>query len=49
MNIILLERVTNIGDLGEEVTVKNGFARNYLIPPGRAVRATAARGSSIRE
>ena len=41
MNIILLERVTNVGDLGEEVSVKNGFARNYLIPTGRAVRATA--------
>ena len=40
MNVILLERVTNIGDLGEEVTVKNGFARNYLIPTGKAVRAT---------
>lgn len=40
MNVILLERVTNIGDLGQEVTVKNGFARNYLIPTGKAVRAT---------
>ena len=41
MNIILLERVTNVGDLGQEVSVKNGFARNYLIPSGKAVRATA--------
>lgn len=41
MNVILLERVTNIGDLGQEVSVKNGFARNYLIPTGKAVRATA--------
>jgi large subunit ribosomal protein L9 len=40
MNIILLERVTNLGDLGEEVNVKNGFARNFLIPTGKAVRAT---------
>ena len=32
MNIILLERVGNLGDLGEEVNVKNGFARNFLIP-----------------
>lgn len=40
MNIILLERVSNLGDLGEEVSVKNGFARNFLIPNGRAVRAT---------
>jgi len=40
MNIILLERVGNLGDLGEEVNVKNGFARNFLIPNGKAVRAT---------
>lgn len=39
MNIILLERVGNLGDLGEEVAVKNGYARNYLIPTGKAVRA----------
>ena len=39
MNIILLERVSNLGDLGEEVAVKNGYARNYLIPTGKAVRA----------
>lgn len=49
MNIILLERVTNIGDLGEEVSVKNGFARNYLIPTGRAVRATAENRSVFEE
>ena len=41
MHVILLERVTNVGDLGQEVSVKNGFARNYLIPTGKAVRATA--------
>ncbi len=40
MHVILLERVTNVGDLGQEVSVKNGFARNYLIPTGKAVRAT---------
>jgi len=40
MNVILLERVTNVGDLGEEVSVRNGYARNYLIPTGKAVRAT---------
>ena len=40
MNIILLERVTNVGDLGQEVSVKTGFARNYLIPTGKAVRAS---------
>lgn len=41
MNIILLERVSNLGDLGEEVAVKGGYARNYLIPVGKAVRANA--------
>jgi large subunit ribosomal protein L9 len=40
MNIILLERVGNLGDLGDEVSVKGGFARNFLIPQGKAVRAT---------
>ena len=41
MDIILLERIRNLGDLGEEVAVKNGYARNYLIPTGKAVRANA--------
>lgn len=41
MNVILLERVSNLGDLGEEVVVKNGYARNYLIPIGKAVRTTS--------
>jgi large subunit ribosomal protein L9 len=40
MNIILLERVANLGDLGEEVAVKAGYARNFLIPQGKAARAT---------
>jgi large subunit ribosomal protein L9 len=40
MNVILLERLANLGDLGQEVAVKPGFARNYLIPQGKAVRAT---------
>lgn len=39
MNIILLERVNNLGDLGDEVVVKPGFARNFLIPQGKAVQA----------
>ena len=41
MNVILMERISNLGDLGEEVAVKNGYARNYLIPTGKAVRANA--------
>ena len=40
MNVILLERLANLGDIGDEVAVKAGFARNYLIPRGKAVRAT---------
>ncbi len=40
MQIILLEKVRNLGDLGDEVTVKPGFGRNFLIPTGKAVRAT---------
>ena len=39
MNVILLERVNNLGDLGDEVTVKGGFARNFLLPQGKAVQA----------
>lgn len=39
MNVILLERVNNLGDLGDEVDVKPGYARNYLIPQGMAVQA----------
>lgn len=40
MKVILMERIKNVGSLGEEVTVSNGFARNYLIPQGKAARAT---------
>ena len=41
MQIILMEKVTNVGQLGDVVKVKNGFARNFLIPQGKAKRATA--------
>ena len=40
MQIILLEKVVNVGNLGDVVKVKQGFARNYLIPQGKAKRAT---------
>jgi len=40
MQIILMEKVTNLGQLGDIVKVKSGFARNYLIPQGKAKRAT---------
>ena len=39
MNVILLERVNNLGDLGDEVSVKAGFARNFLLPKKKAVQA----------
>lgn len=42
MQIILLEKVVNLGGLGDVVKVKDGYARNYLIPQGKAKRATAA-------
>ena len=42
MQVILLEKVNNLGQLGEVVKVKDGFARNYLIPQGKAKRATQA-------
>ena len=40
MQIILLDKVVNLGNLGEVVKVKDGYARNFLIPSGRARRAT---------
>ena len=42
MQIILLEKVVNLGNLGDVVKVKEGYARNFLIPKGKAKRATAA-------
>lgn len=42
MQVILLEKVVNLGNLGEIVKVKDGYARNFLIPSGQARRATEA-------
>jgi large subunit ribosomal protein L9 len=42
MKVILLERVGRIGHIGDEVTVKDGFARNFLLPQQKALRATAS-------
>ncbi|HUJ00439.1 MAG TPA: 50S ribosomal protein L9 [Usitatibacter sp.] len=42
MQVILMEKVVNLGGLGDVVKVKDGFARNYLIPQGKAKRATQA-------
>jgi large subunit ribosomal protein L9 len=41
MDIILLERVENLGQMGDLVTVKPGYARNFLLPKGKAIRATS--------
>ncbi|GAB5508309.1 MAG: 50S ribosomal protein L9 [Rhizobiaceae bacterium] len=42
MQVILLERVARLGQMGEEVKVKDGFARNFLLPKGKALRANDA-------
>ncbi|MDO4222616.1 MAG: 50S ribosomal protein L9 [Acinetobacter sp.] len=42
MEIILLQRIKNLGKLGDKVSVKAGYGRNYLIPQGKAVAATEA-------
>ncbi len=42
MELILLQRVTNLGNLGDKVSVKPGYGRNFLVPQGKAVPATAA-------
>ncbi len=42
MELILLQKVTNLGNLGDKVTVKPGYGRNFLVPQGKAVPATAS-------
>ncbi|HEU4991058.1 MAG TPA: 50S ribosomal protein L9 [Luteimonas sp.] len=42
MELILLQKVTNLGGLGDKVKVKPGYGRNFLVPQGKAVPATAA-------
>ncbi len=42
MEVILLEHIEKLGKMGEKVNVKNGYARNYLLPQGKALRATEA-------
>jgi large subunit ribosomal protein L9 len=41
MQVILLERIAKLGQMGDEVRVRDGFARNFLLPQGKALRATA--------
>lgn len=43
MEVILLEKIANLGNLGDQVTIKAGYGRNYLVPQGKAVAATAAK------
>ncbi len=49
MQVVLLERVEKLGDVGEVATVRNGYARNFLIPQYKAVRATAANIAAVEE
>ncbi|HUO95960.1 MAG TPA: 50S ribosomal protein L9 [Steroidobacteraceae bacterium] len=42
MDVILLKKVANLGNIGDKVKVKSGYGRNYLLPTGRATLATAA-------
>ena len=49
MQIILLEKIVNVGNLGDVVKVKHGYARNYLIPQGKAKRATPENIKLIEE
>jgi large subunit ribosomal protein L9 len=49
MEIILLEKVANLGGLGEKVSVKSGFGRNFLIPQGKAVFASAENVRAFEE
>lgn len=43
MEVILLEKVANLGNLGDKVSIKAGYGRNYLVPQGKAVPATAVK------
>jgi large subunit ribosomal protein L9 len=49
MEVILLQRVAKLGQMGETVRVKNGYARNFLLPTGKALRATEANKKRFAE
>lgn len=49
MEVILLEKIANLGNLGDRVTIKAGYGRNYLIPKGKAAKATAAKIKEFEE
>ena len=48
MQVILLERVEKLGQIGDEVKVKDGFARNFLLPKKKALRATRRTANTSR-
>jgi len=47
VDVILLQRIANLGQLGDKVSVKSGYGRNFLIPQGKAVSATEANTASF--
>ncbi len=49
MEVILLDKVGKLGNIGDKVTVKSGFGRNYLLPQGKAVSATAKNIAEFEE
>lgn len=49
MEVILLEKIRNLGNIGDQVTVKNGYGRNYLIPQNKAVFATPDKIAMIEQ
>lgn len=49
MQVILLERIAKLGQMGDEVTVKTGYARNFLLPQGKALRANATNREQFEE
>jgi large subunit ribosomal protein L9 len=49
MEVILLEKIANLGNLGDKVTIKSGYGRNYLVPQGKAVAATAKKIAEFEE
>lgn len=49
MELILLQNIRNLGNLGDKVTVKPGYGRNYLVPHGKAVSATATNLAEFKE
>jgi large subunit ribosomal protein L9 len=49
MDVILLQKVANLGNIGDRVKVKSGFGRNYLLPEGKATLATAANVAKFEE